>query len=428
LLNELENKNNETNNSISLDFDIHRYLDVNIIDSNLYDQEFGIRDAIPISLNLDSFIFIKTSCIHGILHNFKLPIKTEIKWKIKDGIANGAFKIGNGMDAEFFPRDSGDCVIFYPQLQQNNNNNKNKNNNKNLTYKKICIELTVKQLGSDIFKEKDYQFFVNVNILISRKFAKRTFRIKMFVSKLEKQDQDNDNNDNNDNSNSNNKVNNDTLRSNIINSDDDLKSIITTNVEKKEKQKVVVEEEEVEEGKNQIEFKSDNNCKICNLSIAIINNNNNTKKNTTTTTATSHPYSIKNLKSYLITSDIIKISAESNINTKNSITSKNNNNNNNISSIILTGPNYKKYFINNIQIQPRIFWDSNIGKLVYGNLGQSVIYYTPGESELSKSPITINLYFQYDHNNLDGLQQQQQAILSDSKKLWMLRQPPLRLF
>ena len=421
MLNELENKN-ETNNSISLDFDIQRYLDVNIIDSNLYDQEFGIRDAIPISLNLDSFIFIKTSCIHGILHNFKLPIKTEIKWKIKDGIANGAFKIGNGMDAEFFPRDSGDSVIFYPQLQNNNNNNNNNknNNNKNLTYKKICIELTVKQLGSDIFKEKDYQFFVNVNILISRKFAKRTFRIKMFVSKLEKQDQDNDNDNNN------NKVNNnDTSGSNIINSDDDnLKSIITTNVEKKEKQKVVEEEKE---GKNQIEFKSDNNCKICNLSITIINNK--TKKTTTATTATtstSHPYSIKNLKSYLITSDIIKISAESNINTKKSITS-NNNNNDNISSIILTGPNYKKYFINNIQIQPRIFWDSNIGKLVYGNLGQSVIYYTPGESELSKSPITINLYFQYDHNNLDDLQQQQ-AILSDSKKLWILRQPPLRLF
>jgi hypothetical protein len=427
LLNELENKN-ETNNNISLDFDIQRYLDVNIIDSNLYDQEFDIRDAIPISLNLDSFIFIKTSCIHGILHNFKLPIKTEIKWKIKDGIANGAFKIGNGMDAEFFPRDYGDCVIFYPQLQNNNNKNKNNSNNKNLTYKKICIELTVKQLGSDIFKEKEYQFFVNVNILISRKFAKRTFRIKMFVSsKLEKQDQDHDNyNDNKVN-------NNDTLRSNIINSaDDNLKSIVTTNVQrKKEKQKVVDDEER----KNQIEFKSDNNCKICNLSVIIINNNDKTKKTTTTatsaaTTTTSHPYSIKNLKSYLITSDIIKISAESNINTKNSVISKNNNNNNNdnISSIILTGPNYKKYFINNIQIQPRIFWDSNIGKLVYGNLGQSVIYYTPSESELSKSPITINLYFQYDHNNLDDLQQQRQVILSDSKKLWILRQPPLRLF
>jgi hypothetical protein len=378
LLNKLKNKN-ETNNNISLDFDIQRYLDVDISDSNLYKQEFGIKDAIPISLNLESFIFIKTSCIHGILHNFKLPVKTEIKWKIKGGIANGAFKIGNGMDAEYFPQDTGDSVIFYPPLQNNSS--------KNLTYKKICIELIVKQLGSRIFKEQEYQFFVNVHILISRKFAKRTFRIKMFVSQLE--DQDNDNN--------NDKIDNYISNPNVTDSDD-LKS--TTNVVKKEKN---------EEGKNhQISFKSINSCKICNLSIII---------KTQKTSPTHHPFYIKALKSYLITTDIIKISAESNT-TKNSIT------NNNNSSIILTGSNYKKYFIDEIQIQPRIFWKSNIGELVYGNLGQSSIYYTPSESELSKSPITINLYFQYDHN----LEDLQQAILSDSKKVWILRQPPLRLF
>jgi hypothetical protein len=41
------------------------------------------------------------------------------------------------MDAEYFAQDSGDSVIFHPQLQNNDNN-------KNLTYKKICIELIVK--------------------------------------------------------------------------------------------------------------------------------------------------------------------------------------------------------------------------------------------------------------------------------------------
>ena len=372
LLNELQNKN-ETNN-ISLDFEIQRFLDVSISDSNLYKREFGIKDAIPISLNLESFIFIKTNCIHNILHIFKLPVRTEIKWKIQGGITNGAFKIGNGMDAEYFPRDSGDSVIFYPQLQRDS---------KNLTYKKICIELTVRQLGSRVFKEEEYHFFVNVNILIAKKFAKRTFRTKMFVSKIE--DQDNDDN----------KVDN-YIKSNIINSHN-LKPTfaIITKIEK-----------EKEEGKNyQISFKSINSCNTCNLSIIM-----KIKK-----TNTHHPFSINALKSYLITSDIIKVSAESNI--KKSIT-------NNYSSIILTGSNYKKYLIDSIQIQPRIFWKSNIGELVYGNLGQSLIYYTPGESELSKSPVTINLYFQYDHN----LEDLQEAILSDSKKLWMLRQPPLRLF
>jgi hypothetical protein len=372
LLNELENKN-ETNN-ISLDFEIQRFLDVSISDSNLYKREFGIKDAIPISLNLKSFIFIKTNCMHNILHIFKLPVRTEIKWKIQGGITNGAFKIGNGMDAEYFPRDSGDSVIFYPQLQSDS---------KNLTYKKICIELTVRQLGSRIFKEEEYHFFVNVNILISKKFAKRTFRTKMFVSKIE--DKDNDTN----------KVANYISKSNVINSHNLKPTFATTTKIEKE-----------EEGKNyQVSFKSINSCNICNLLIIM-----KIKK-----TNTHHPFSINALKSYLITSDIIKVSAESNI--KKSIT-------NNYSSIILTGSNYKKYLIDSIQIQPRIFWKSNIGELVYGNLGQSLIYYTPGESDLSKSPVTINLYFQYDHN----LEDLQEAILSDSKKLWMLRQPPLRLF
>ena len=326
-------------------------------------------------MNLESFIFIKTNCIHNILHIFKLPVRTEIKWKIQGGITNGAFKIGNGMDAEYFPRDSGDSVIFYPQLQRDS---------KNLTYKKICIELTVRQLGSRVFKEEEYHFFVNVNILIAKKFAKRTFRTKMFVSRIE--DQDNDNN----------KVDNYISKSNIINSHN-LKPTFAT---------ITKIEKEEEEGKNyQISFKSINSCNTCNLSIIM-----KIKK-----TNTHHPFSINALKSYFITSDIIKVSAESN--TKKSIT-------NNYSSIILTGSNYKKYLIDSIQIQPRIFWKSNIGELVYGNLGQSLIYYTPGESELSKSPITINLYFQYDHN----LEDLQEAILSDSKKLWMLRQPPLRLF
>ncbi|HET7643573.1 MAG TPA: hypothetical protein VFK40_08700 [Nitrososphaeraceae archaeon] len=151
-----------------------------------------------------------------------------------------------------------------------------------------------------------------------------------------------------------------------------------------------------------------NNCKICNFSITVVN----ITKNSNTTTIPH--FSLNLLKSYLITSDIVKVSAESN--NINSITNKN--------SIIITGSNYKKYIINEIQIQPKLFWKSSIGDLVYGNIGQSLIYYTPGESDLSKSPLTLNLYFQYDHSKNDI----QQATLSDSKKLWMLRQPPLRLF
>jgi disulfide oxidoreductase YuzD len=379
-------KNNyESNNNMSLEFDIQRYLDVNLTSSFDDNYYFDIKDALPITLNVESFIFIKTNCKHNIHHIFKLPVKTEIKWKIKGGTDNGAFKIGSGMDAEYFPRDYGDSVIFYPQL---------KNISKETTYKNIPIYLTINQLGSTLFEQQEYKFVVNVNILITRKFLKTNYRVKMFVIKL-------DNNDDDDKGHydekSNNKVddNDYAYSSNILNSNipsnDELKSIT-----------------KVEQDGNLILFKSFNSCKICNLMVI-------DKFNKTSSF-------IKFFKKHLITTEIIKISAECNNN--NTAGKKSNNNyynNNNNGSVLFTGTNYKKYFLDGVDIEPKLFWESNSGKLVYGNLGQSLIYYTPGESELSKSPLTLNLYFQYDHS----LEDFQQENLLDSKKFWILRQPPL---
>ena len=359
---------------MSLEFDVQRYLDVNIASSFDDNYYFGIKDAIPITLKVESFIFIKSYCKHNIHHIFRLPVKTEIKWKIKGGTDNGAFKIGSGMDAEFFARDSGDSVIFYPQL---------KNISKDTTYKNICIYLTINQLGSTLFEQQEYKFIVNVNILIVRKFLKRDYRVKMFVTKLDDDystyDENNHKVDYDDSS---------ILNSNILRPDDDLKSITR-----------------VEQEGNLILFKSVNSCKICNLMVIVKYNKSS--------------FYIKFFKKHLITTEIIKIFAESN----NTNTAKNkwNNNNNNNNSVLLTGTNYKKYFLDGVEIEPRLFWKSNSGKLVYGNLGQSLIYYTPGEEGLSKSPLTINLCVHYDHK----IEDLQEASLSDSTKLWILRQPPL---
>ena len=367
MLNNSKN-NHESKNQMSLEFDIQRYLDVSITSSFDDNYYFGLKDAIPITLNVESFIFIKSDCIHNVQHTFRLPVKTEIKWKIKGGTDNGAFKIGGGIDAEYFARDYGDSVIFYPQL---------KNISKETTYKNINIYLTIKQVGSSLFKEQEYKFIVNVNMLLIRKFLKRNYRVKMFVSKINNEnDYDDENkivNDNNNNS---------ILNSNIPRSnDDDQKSVAT-----------------VEQDGDIILFKSIHSCKICNLMIIVKSNK------------TSY---IKFFKKHLITTEIVKISAESN-----TITTKETNKN---SSVMFTGSKYKKYFLEGVQIEPRLFWKSNSGKLVYGNLGQSLIYYTPGEDDLSQSPLTINLYFQYDHN----LEDLEQATLLDSKKFWILRQPPL---
>src|SRR5829696_7806103 len=85
------------------------------------------------------------------------------------------------MDAKYFPRDYGDSVIFYPQL---------KNISKETTYKNIPIYLTINQLGSTLFEQQEYKFVVNVNILITRKFLKTNYRVKMLVIKIDNNDDD----------------------------------------------------------------------------------------------------------------------------------------------------------------------------------------------------------------------------------------------
>jgi hypothetical protein len=252
--------------------------------------------------------------------------------------------------------------------------------------------LTINQLGSTLFEQQEYKFVVNVNILITRKFLKTDYRVKMFVSKL---NNNNDGDKDHYDEKSNNKVGDDDydyssniLNSNIPSNDEDIKSIT-----------------KVEQDGNLILFKSINSCRICNLMVIA-------KSNKTS-------FFIKFFKKHLITTEIIKISAEYNNNT--SAKKRNNGDNNNNGSILFTGTNYKKYFLDGVIIEPRLFWESNSGKLVYGNLGQSLIYYTPGEDDLSKSPLILNLYFQYDHS----LEDFQQENLLDSKKFWILRQPPL---
>jgi hypothetical protein len=65
-----DSKNNyeSTNNKMSLEFDIQRYLDVNLTSSFDDNYYFDIKDAIPITLNVASFIFINTDRKHNIHH------------------------------------------------------------------------------------------------------------------------------------------------------------------------------------------------------------------------------------------------------------------------------------------------------------------------------------------------------------------------
>ena len=118
---------------------------------------------------------------------------------------------------------------------------------------------------------------------------------------------------------------------------------------------------------NCISIKTKKNCNICNLRILF----------------RSFPIKISvNLsRSYLVTSEILKLST---------IVQPNS-----YDSLIITGSKYQKQRLEDIIITPNISWTCNIGEFVCGNSGESTIYNTPKESDLSKCPVILTLNTSY---------------------------------
>lgn len=78
-----------------------------------------------------------------------------------------------------------------------------------------------------------------------------------------------------------------------------------------------------------------------------------------------------------------------------------------------------KFRINNcpvIKIK-ETFWTSTAGSFPCGGYGNSVIYYSLREKELSKSPITLTLY----ERNLYPQKGEESLYPVDEKRIWILR-------
>jgi len=345
----------ESNFLYSVDYKINRYCDIDIA-SPINEFNFGIRDAIPIKLDVKSYVIIKAVCRHQQSHIFQLPVVSKINWKIEqEDKENGAFKIGYGMDAEYMTRDTGNCVLFYPQLNDIKNNQVKKN---------IKIFLTASQIGLKSFTGKrQYKFLVNIEITIFKKFLKSLCKARI---SLQKNDSD-------------------SCKKNDL----FLSSTTDYNFENENNRLLIAERYG-----NLVSIKTQKSCNLCNLRILFRSSRN--------------PVRINISKSYLITSEILKFTALRE--------------NDNCAPMI-TGSKYQKHPLYDLVISPRIFWTSNIGLFVCGNDGDSVIYATPGESGLSRSPVILVLHANYDLFS-DKFDEQQMSFC-DQKKLWLLRQPPV---
>jgi len=112
-------------------------------------------------------------------------------------------------------------------------------------------------------------------------------------------------------------------------------------------------------------------------------------------------------RSYLITSEIIKLST---------IVEQNS-----YDSLIITGTKYQKQRLKDMTISPSICWNCNIGEFVCGNSGESTIYNTPNESDLSKGPVILTLNARYAFlSNINSDSKQAEKTLTLQKKTMVI--------
>ncbi|MGD9673207.1 MAG: hypothetical protein AB7U98_06995 [Candidatus Nitrosocosmicus sp.] len=107
-----------------LSVNIRHYFNAIIIPNNKF--IFHKREGLPLKVSVESYLDIIIQCSHKIKHNFRIPIESLINWKIINGVKDGAFKHGYGLNSKYFDIDNENCAIYYPGIRGTKDDYKDK--------------------------------------------------------------------------------------------------------------------------------------------------------------------------------------------------------------------------------------------------------------------------------------------------------------
>jgi ADP-dependent phosphofructokinase/glucokinase len=111
------------------------------------DLVFNQKDGFPMKLSVNSFLVILIECKHKAIQEFKIPIESAIEWKIVNGIKDGAFKHGFGVNTKYSDKDSDTSVIYYPPKE---GIGKGKNQTKEISILIKIKSLSDKKINNDV--------------------------------------------------------------------------------------------------------------------------------------------------------------------------------------------------------------------------------------------------------------------------------------
>lgn len=381
-----------SNTKISTDLlkiDIEHNLKQVFISDNLHNKTnffFHRREGLPIKLITESFLVLVIRCTHNTVHTFKIPLESVIDWKIVNGVGDGAFKHGYGLHSKYFDEYCGsDCVIYYPP---------NEETRKGFPIKKISINIKIKTSNSNkiindlnlmtseikdfkIERFTDCEFTLALNIKRKEGLLKKMYYDVSWTCE---------------------EIVNEAKSKKIINDRDFSKEVIPEN-------NFVYT---YNAGNSKIIYSISKNkqiCKYCKLYLSF---------------EYCRPLSYKPKMDIdtdrIFTSEFINICKRYS-DVENTIHSDDN-------SIVFVIKDdhdflYKLRIIDCPVIKfSRTFWNVTSGSFPCGNEGNSIIYRSSEEKELSKSPVTLSLYEKNVFVNTEG---DSLPCLLDQRKLWLMR-------
>ena len=176
--------------SVNLDLKIipirieHKVKEI-FISSNLGNNKndivsFHIKEGFPLALIIESFLILLIRCKHNVVNKFKIPIESTCDWRIIGGMREGAFKSKSGMDTRYSDifHDS-NCAIYYPPRNGFEKTSKTKKIQIGLKINPVFLDRQEKDL---IAKESSKLGTSNMIVLDSAWTCE--YLLEMFLEKL----------------------------------------------------------------------------------------------------------------------------------------------------------------------------------------------------------------------------------------------------
>jgi hypothetical protein len=371
---------------------IEHYFKGIVISNNHFptrENVFHKSEGLPMKLSMESFFVLAIECKHRVLHEFKIPIEPTIQWKIVNGVRDGTFKHGHGADTKYLENDNNDCVIYYfPK-----DGIEKYSNVKEIP---ILIKINPKRKGEHKDSEtNDSGDINNIGVCDYEHEFLLTLSLKQKEGLLNKMLYE--------------------ISSTIkeVTRDGGLGNLFnpTDGADEKNSGPGFVYRYQVKDNRKTYSVfrKSVPSCKYCNVSLSFMEEHE--------SSPITHQPKIDINTNRFFTSEYIKVS-NNHHRIKNISEIKGHStlfeiksNCNGVYRFIITNPPTIK--------TSQTYWASTAGSFPCGNSEDCVIYHSPLEKELSKSPVTLSLFGKKIF--VDSVDDEKATHLIDQKKIWLLR-------